>query len=247
MATRRSFSGKMLLVGTALLALGACGADGNRNHGSLSYNYKLTVEVETPSGPRKGSSVIRSRGSSRIPGLEGLGGAGPEAQGEAVAVDLPDHKVLFALLRSENDVNWAGSVHLRQLSLDRDGYGSPDAFYDTVRSDRTVYPVQRWIKFPGNGPPRDDYPILVAFADIKDPINVQRVDPDDLEASFGAGYKLNSITVQVTDEPVTAGIEKRLRWLNDSAVMTNPGWRRLPLESRKAINGLFSGALGRSR
>jgi hypothetical protein len=52
--------------------------------------------------------------------------------------------------------------------------------------------------------------MLVTFKDIADPTSVVLVDPDDLAASFGAGYRLKAITVQVTDKPVTVGIEKRL-------------------------------------
>jgi hypothetical protein len=50
----------------------------------------------------------------------------------------------------------------------------------------------------------------VTFGDIKDPTSVARVDPDDLAASFGAGVKLKAITVEITDDAVTTGIEKRL-------------------------------------
>ncbi|MCC6479158.1 MAG: hypothetical protein IT552_08115, partial [Sphingomonadaceae bacterium] len=54
------------------------------------------------------------------------------------------------------------------------------------------------------------YPMLVTFKDLADPTSVEQVDPDDLAASFGRGYRLKSITVQVTDAPVTVGIGDRL-------------------------------------
>ncbi len=41
------------------------------------------------------------------------------------------------------------------------------------------------------------------------------VDPDDFAASFGEGVSLKRITVQITDDPVTTGIEERLGWLGD--------------------------------
>ena len=58
-----------------------------------------------------------------------------------------------------------------------------------------------------------DYPLLVTFADPADPTSVQRVDPANLAASFGPGVTLKRITVEVTNDPVTTGIEKRLGWL----------------------------------
>ncbi|WP_417415418.1 hypothetical protein [Hoeflea sp.] len=58
------------------------------------------------------------------------------------------------------------------------------------------------------------YPLLVTFADINDPASVALVDPDDLAASFGPGYALSSITLAITDEPVTKGrVEAVLGWL----------------------------------
>ncbi|WP_066268991.1 hypothetical protein [Blastomonas sp. CCH3-A3] len=63
-------------------------------------------------------------------------------------------------------------------------------------------------------------PMLVRFRDINDPTTVERVDPDALAASFGEGVKLRRVTVQLTDDPVTKGIEKRLKWL-DSYRKTN--------------------------
>jgi hypothetical protein len=58
------------------------------------------------------------------------------------------------------------------------------------------------------------YPLLVTFGDINDPASVKRVDPDNLELAFGPGYALQSITLSITDEPVTkGGVEKVLGWL----------------------------------
>ncbi len=52
--------------------------------------------------------------------------------------------------------------------------------------------------------------MLVRFRNIRDPSSVETVDPDNLAKSFGAGVRLKRITVQITDDPVTSGIDKRL-------------------------------------
>ncbi len=63
---------------------------------------------------------------------------------------------------------------------------------------------------------RQRWPQMVTFADIADPLSVQLVDPDDLAATFGTGFALRKVTVQVTDEPVTLGrVEPVLSWLGD--------------------------------
>jgi len=52
---------------------------------------------------------------------------------------------------------------------------------------------------------------------------------------------LKSITLEITDEPVTKGVvEGVLGWLGDPKVMDNPGWRALPIERRRSIGGLLS-------
>jgi hypothetical protein len=51
-----------------------------------------------------------------------------------------------------------------------------------------------------------NYPLLVAFADINDPISVKPVDPTNISTSFGSGFSLKGITLQLTDEKVTEGV-----------------------------------------
>lgn len=56
---------------------------------------------------------------------------------------------------------------------------------------------------------------MVTFGDLKDPKSVQEVDPENLPATFGPGYKIKSYTVEITDEPVTEGrVENLLPWLD---------------------------------
>jgi len=56
-------------------------------------------------------------------------------------------------------------------------------------------------------------PDLVTFADIDDPRSVIEVDPNNLQATLGQGVTWNEITLEMTDEPITTGIEKKLPWL----------------------------------
>lgn len=175
------------------------------------YHYKLTVDIETPQGVKSGYSIIAVNTFSPLKGTEALGGSGPTARGEAVAVDLPNGQTLFALLRSENDFDWAGSAHIRANPKKSDGFATLDEYYGAVRADRDMYRIKRWVGFPQED--QDNYPLLVTFKDIRDPASVVRVNPDDLSARFGPSYRLKAITVQGTDDPVTTGIEKRLGWL----------------------------------
>ena len=55
---------------------------------------------------------------------------------------------------------------------------------------------------------------LVRFGDIKNPETVERVDRNDLAKSFGPGVSSKRATIEITDDPVTTGIEQRLPWWN---------------------------------
>ena len=189
--------------------------------------YRLTVEVDTPTGLKTGSSVyeIKSRGYTAILGEGGLHRFSRSLRGEAVAVDIAPGQTLFALLRGEQS-NTELLEELPFRVFKPEGLPEGDAAkFDDRHSDillmtkqllvmRDTRAVPRWTPTLNKvDPPRSDYPMLVQFANIDDPNSVERVDPDDLAKSFGLGVRLRRITVQITDAPVTTGIEKRLGWL----------------------------------
>ena len=191
------------LVGAASLLAG-CGSKGSDTFGRQlpPYRYRLSVTVDTPQGPRTGSSVIEVQWSEPGTIMGSQGSAGYKIKGEAVAVDLPGGQKLFVLLRSKADVDWA-AYGLR---------GAVENLKDVrTGADRAVHAVPRSYKLQGEDV--DNYPYFVRFRDLRDPKTVEQVDPGDLAKSFGPGVKLKALTVQVTDEPLTRGIETRLGWL----------------------------------
>jgi hypothetical protein len=120
--------------------------------------------------------------------------------GEAVAVDLPGGRTLYALLAgNDRDVDYGARIPDRAYSDDGRIHGPPP-------------PVQLYPKAPDKGVFRitDPLPMLVMFADPKDSKSIMRIDPRNLSGTFGPGYALKSITLQMTDETVTREIEKRL-------------------------------------
>lgn len=210
-----------LLLGGAAALLSGCGLFGGP---SEEFRYRLTVEVETPSGIKSGSSVIEVRAVKNSDWLT------PEARGhrysfkgEAVAVDLPGGRTLFALLKMEaggdnvDEIPW--HVFADRIADTRDPLEQMRiirALQDKVEG-KVILPPTRQEYYYDKGKRIDhavsNYPMLVTFTDIADPKSVARVDPDNLTAAFGPGVRLKRITVQVTDDKVTKGIEKRLGWL----------------------------------
>ncbi len=208
-----------------------------------TYRYRLMVEVDTPEGLKTGSSVIEvdtDRGSSAMnPAGTALR---HKVRGEAVAVDLPDGRVLFALLRSEQDVGYASNIMFQLApkgsNANGDQYLGRYAKMLRMRYEQELPPtlagVNRSLRnFSGR-------PMLVTFADLSDPTSVALVDPDDLAATFGEGVSLRRITVAITEDPVTEGIEERLGWLPDYYDKMLDG-RRIN-NSRELANNLNQGA-----
>lgn len=175
------------------------------NYRSEEFRYRMTVEVDTPQGLRTGSSVIEVEVSD--PGPDSLPEAGitTRVRGEAVAVDLPGGKVLFALLRSPDSVDAASGYAYKALNPGQ--YRGDYAFIERTKELK---------RMRGTGVlPPDAYPMLVTFGDPNDPMSVMEADPDNLAATFGEGISIKRITIRITDEPVTTAIDDRLGWLSE--------------------------------
>ncbi len=200
--------GSCMMWGTsiAVAAIAALWLFWTHNFPTYSYNFRMTVAVETPEGVKTGSSVYSISAGKRPKLTAEEGSRSMVIKGEAVAVDLPDDKILFALLKTD-------SGSLSRLSMKALDPSFVSNGYDTVASARRLG-SRKGVEENAVVPP-EDYPILVTFADIDDPKSIELVDPNDLAASFSEGYVLISITVELTDDPVTTGIEERFLWWSE--------------------------------
>jgi len=174
------------------------------NYRYEEFRYRMTVEVETPQGLRSGSSVIEVKLSD--PGWGGLPteGTGASERGEAVAVDLPGGRVLFALLRNPDNGKTAAVYPYEALKPSR--YRGEYALIERTKELK---------RMRGAGVlPKQSYPLLITFDDLVDPMSVKRVDPADLANIFGPGVNLRRIEIEMVDEPVTFELGDRLPWLS---------------------------------
>ena len=164
---------------------------------TYEFHIRRTVTVDTPQGEVRASTVSKvkyfhSYGSLVLPDARGFGGG--VAQGEATVVDLGNGRYLFVLIG--NDTAQLREAHRAAYDAARKGNDNWVPYWMAALKQQTT---------PRPVPPKF-YPLLVTFGDVSDPASVMRVDPADLAATFGAGYALREITLEVTDEPVTEGV-----------------------------------------
>ena len=197
------------------------------------WRYRMTVTVETPEGIKTGSAV-REVNAHREPDVGENAGAGSYVRGEAVVVDLGARGTLFALLRGQNSVDHAEDIVFHMFPMpDGPGGGLTREgiwYYSRLKDAKATLPI-------------DKYPMLVRFKDINDPKTVERVDPNNLAASFGDGVKLVSASIEITSDPVTTGVEKKLGWLREYYGKMLDGERYETIEAKNRLaNSLGSGS-----
>lgn len=175
-----------------------------------TYRVRMTVEVETPQGLRQGASVweLAQRIDKRP-----IAGSGVQLtfRGEAVAIDLASGKTLFALLTSgDGDADYAKLLPGRALGSRLEGES------ESKEAAPWRKKAELWPKATATlGLARTNpLPMLVTFSDISDPKSVEQVDPANLAASLGAGYRLKAVYIEQTGDPVTTGVGKRLPWIS---------------------------------
>lgn len=205
MTTRRS----LLLGGAALAATGVLGGCGRR---FPNYRYRLKVEIEAPGGLRTGSTVIEVQTKEAGEYSLAPSSVGHRLRGQAAIIELPGNQRLYALLSSQDQIDWAATVFFR-MTPDVTGKDAFARRMALLYKQRQEMALPRRFVYETANLTLDGYPLFVRFRDERDPTTIEQVDPDNLEATYGPGFNLKRITVQLTDEPFSTGIEKRLTWL----------------------------------
>lgn len=174
------------------------------------HKYRMTVEVETPSGVKSASGVL-----AVTPDRSYTRDRGTRTSGDAIYVDLGGGKNLVALLAHLDKTLDPGAINYVALRAYPAATGKRVNFNDMSRQTGVV-PVQGAL-----------LPVLVAFADPANPGRAKVVSPDDSEGVLGKGFRLRGITAEaipngfwpidfggVLGEPVTRAIAAKLPWLN---------------------------------
>ena len=201
MLTRRRF-GTGALAALAGAAAGGVGGCAGPVH---ILRYRMRLDVDTPEGLKSGASVIEQQAADGPRSLAGIGagiGIVFAQRGEAVAVDLGQRGMLFCLLARDGQ----RKASKQEGDLIFAAFPGPSRPYIDIMKQLAATK-------PKADLPPDILPMLVRFRDINDPKTVERVDPNNLAAAFGQGVRLARASIEITNDPVTTGIEKKLPWL----------------------------------
>jgi hypothetical protein len=182
-------------------------------HRTETFRFRMTVEVDTPAGVRSGTSVMENRVRHFIPIMMDGVGIIFETKGEALAVDLPDGRTLFLLVRPDCD-------YLdRALIAANEGAARPalSRRYDRMAPRKFARDMRRTGALV-TIPPDERCTRMVWFRDLADPGSFEQADPEALAASLGPGVSLRRITFQASNDDISRDILKRLPWVAEGSV-----------------------------
>ncbi|MBI1301218.1 MAG: hypothetical protein GC137_06100 [Alphaproteobacteria bacterium] len=177
-----------------------------------TWRYRVTVEIETPEGVKSGSAVYQISSSDPLIRLPDIGNA-TQIQAEAIPVDLGQRGVVFALVSDVSSQNGLYQAFPTSAPTSKEGI---EYYSENLKTGMKA----EWI---------DNQPQFVTFGDLKQPLTVElvkgerfdlekqkNIPVDDFERIFGEGVKLESIYVEITDEPLTKNIYGWLPWLTET-------------------------------
>jgi hypothetical protein len=181
---------------------------------SYDYKYRITVAVRDHGELLTASNVVAvSEHTGKGCLAVGSCVSGPDLCGEATAVKMRNGLYLFAQTRGPKDLmpgkvdRWRSTptfIRLSRLGLPTD-YSDDAPGLKRLAAERT--PVRLTV---------DEMPQFSVLTQFKDPSYVSgEIDPEHIPAALGDDVKLESVTLEVTDDDVTWGrIGKILPWLN---------------------------------
>lgn len=194
---------------------------------SATVRHRLTLETAIGGEPAIGSGVIEVSYRKNPQFLGAQSEIAINVRGEAVAVDLGSHGVLFALLKAGRDPrSGVEYLVLRAFGMPSGVPRPVEQGLAQIRSlnGKVVLPI-------------GSLPTLVRFSDVDDPTTAERVDPEDFAKTFGPAAKFIRATVEIvptgrwpwnrigiSGEAITTGIDNRLVWLNAPELLKGPLW-----------------------
>ena len=160
------------------------------------YRFRITVNVDTPRGPKTGSSVLEVRHRT-YPAWTTLGNNTGESRltGEAVFVDLgsnPDGSPLNVVAFLANGPRAEGVDFYLVPGMAFAPHWKGESKHFITYREVSKLPVGTRAELQGNL-----IPTLVSFSNPSDPNTARVVPPDDFGSIFGPGFNLHSVEIEI--------------------------------------------------
>ncbi len=167
------------------------------------YRFRLQVELDTPEGHKVGSSVVEVKVRHVTWGTPESKGIRRALRGEAIFLDMGGGKNLVATMTTGSQGEDEENRFERIAEL-------------SIQSATGVYPNP--MKMSGQtgsfAVPKIAWPTLVTLSDVNDGFSAKAVDPLRLDAQFGKGTKVSSVTVSFTSDRPNYAIGRNLPFLH---------------------------------
>jgi hypothetical protein len=176
---------------------------------TIYYRFKITLEVQTPSGIKSGSVVNEESYSFHLFDRNFMPSAGGGVtKAEALFIDLGASKNLILTIHydptRQNTPTSMDMGAIGQGFCETNCLGEPFAFRNELSTA------------PKRGPFVVDItrlPNAVTLTDVNDYKSMRHLQPEAIDAVLGPGYAIKSAQLEITDEPLTEKIEQQLPWL----------------------------------
>jgi hypothetical protein len=214
---------KILL--TIVLLIGGAVVWYKISYPTYTYRYRMTVEVMVDGAVRSGTSVIEVK----VQKQPKFGQAPPQVSrfyGEAVFVDLGGGRNVIALLAAgpkAEDVDYSYNVVPTLFGL---------TFKDEDLAKLADLQGAREV-------PAAHMPTFVTFPDLNDPKTVRVVGLGEFEDVFGPDVHFKQVWIEMTGDPVTGGIEKKLLWWGKPLPWVRPTGPNTGVDTRPFVPGKY--------
>jgi hypothetical protein len=162
-----------------------------------SYRYKLTISVETPEGLKTGSNVVE------LDFFKSWSGEPHRTYGQALVLDLGASGMLVALLSQQKEEAWEQDdpkyMILKKCGGDERNILGPIDIAQRISACKSAYPLAL-----------SELPDILLLKNAKDPASASVVDPGNPGDVLGSNVVIRAATIQVTQEPLTHGVDEHL-------------------------------------
>lgn len=199
----RTLTRRGLLASLAAIPLAGC-----QSGEKAKLRYRVIASFEADGRPFEASTVMEVHYARVTNSLIGAGGA-TRLYGEALIADLDGRGTVYILPIQHPPNASLTQVYehgvLSTLGIESSIGSLTDADFSTLRNakGRKPFGLHKTTRLPA----------FISFSDEQDPKTIFELQPYEV-SQYVSGVRFRSLDIEITDEPVTRKLRKRLPWLN---------------------------------